>query len=449
MHRRDFIRGGVILATGGAMGARPSARSYGRVAGANDRVNVAVIGAGGRGWRNLASISGREEQEFAGGRVTGTNIVALCDVDLRREGPRQPGAARAFDEFGDAAKHHDYRKMLDELDREIDAVLISTPNHHHAPASIMAMRRGKHVYCEKPGAHSVSEARAMSRVAAEQGVATQLGTQVHSSENYRRIVELIRHGAIGEVSSCHLWLRSGWPVTDRPAETPPVPPDLRWDLWLGPAPERPYHPSYIPTRWHQWWDFGGGMLGNMGCHYTDLVFWAMGLEAPSTIESEGPRPSHPESAPDWQHVRYTFDRGPDRSPFALTWTHGPEPQGELAEHHLPEWAWGVFVGSEGRLLVSYPRHELLPEGRFADFRRPDPSIPPSVGHHQEWIDACRGEGQPSCHFGYSMRVTEAVLLGNVAYRSGRMLRWDASRLAIEDAPEAESLLRRDYRAGWM
>ena len=289
----------------------------------------------------------------------------------------------------------------------------------------------------------------MSRVAAERGVATQLGTQVHSSENYRRIVELIRHGAIGEVSACHLWLRSGRPAADRPAETPPVPPDLHWDLWIGPAPERPYHPSYIPTRWHHWWDFGGGMLGNMGCHYVDLPFWAMELEHPSTVESEGPRPPHPESAPAWQHVRYTFDRGPGRSPFTLTWTHGPEPRGDLADHPLPAWAWGVFVGSEGQLLVSYPRHELRPERKFADYRRPDPSIPPSVGHHQEWINACRGEGRPSCHFGSSMRVTEAVLLGNVAFRSGRPLRWNASRLAIENAREAESLLRRDYRKGWM
>lgn len=199
---------------------------------ANEKLGVAVIGAGGRGGDNLKAIA-----------AAGENIVALCDVDERR-------AADSFAGFPEAKKYRDYRKLLDETDRLVDAVVVSTPNHVHAPASVMAMRMGKHAYCEKPLAHSVYEARLAARVARENGVATQMGTQIHATENYRRIVELIRAGAIGEVSECHCWLSGGGSAGDRPAETPPVPAGLDWDLWLGPAPYRPYHPCYVPHDWH-------------------------------------------------------------------------------------------------------------------------------------------------------------------------------------------------------
>ncbi|MFP4192260.1 MAG: Gfo/Idh/MocA family protein [Candidatus Hydrogenedentota bacterium] len=444
MERRTFLKAGA------ALGAGWTALSYSRVAGANERVNLAFIGVGGMGGSNLAIISGRRNPDYAphAERVTGAHIAALCDVDLRREGPRSPTPAEAFDAYPDAAKYHDYRKMLDEMERDIDAVVVSTPNHSHAPASVTAMRMGKHVYCEKPGAHSVYEARVMADVAREQGVATQLGTQVHSSENFRRVVELIQAGAIGEVTACHIWLRSGTPSTGRPVDTPSVPADLHWDLWLGPAPRRPYHPTYIPTQWHRWWDFGGGIqLGNMGCHYMDLPFWALDLRHPSTIEADGPEP-HPETAPGRLHLRWIFDRGEEKPPITLTWTHGGEPRAVFAEQDFPEWTWGVFVGDKGMLLANYSQHQLWPPEDFEGYEPPEPSIPPSVGHRQEWINACKGEGEPLSHFGYSMAISETVLLGNVAYRSGRKLEWNAQQFTIDNAHEAEGFLQRGYRPGW-
>ncbi len=394
---------------------------------ANEKLGIAIIGAGGRGAANLQGV--KDE-----------NIVALCDVDERR-------AKDSFARYPDAKKYRDYRKLLDELDRQLDAVVVSAPNHIHVPASVMAMKMGKHAYCEKPLAHSVYEARLAAQVGAEKGVATQMGTQIHASENYRRIVELIRAGAIGEVRECHCWLRGGGNAGDRPKETPPVPEGLNWDLWLGPAPERPYHPCYVPHDWHYWWDFGGGAFGNMGCHYFDLAFWALDLHFPKTVEAEGP-PPHPESTPAWQHVRCQFDARGDRPPVTLTWTHGPNKPAVFAEHNLPDWAWGVFVGSEGMLLANYPKHELWPQDKYKGYERPEASIPPSVGHHKEWLDACKTGSPTTCNFDYAGAVTEAMLLGNIAYRTGETLDWDAAEMKITNCPEANELLRRDYREGW-
>jgi len=399
-----------------------SARSYQ----ANEKLNLAIIGAGGRGKSNLDAVAGE-------------NILALCDVNEQK-------AASAFAQYPEAKKYRDYRKLWDDLEDQIDAAVVSTTNHSHAPATVMALRRGKHVYGEKPGAHSVYEARIVTQVAAEQQVATQRGTQMHATDNYRRIVELIRSGAIGEVRECHIWLRSSrGALGDRPTETPPVPAWLDWDLWLGPAPSRPYHPIY--ANGHLWWDFGGGELGNMGCHYFDLPFWALELSAPLSIEAEGP-PPHPESTPAQLHVRYQFPARGERPPVTLTWTHGRQPSPIFAEHAFPAWAWSVFVGSRGMLLASYDRRMLWPEKEFADYQPPEASIPPSIGHHAEWLAACRTGSATGCHFGYAGPITEAMLLGNVAYRSGAKLQWDAAGMKVTNAPQANALLRRDYRDGW-
>ncbi len=394
---------------------------------ANEKLAIALVGAGGRGAANLQGV--KEE-----------NLVAFCDVDERR-------AADTYAKYPDVKKYADYRKLLDEMDQRLDAVVVSAPNHIHVPASVKAMRMGKHVYCEKPLAHSVYEARLAAKVAAEKGVATQMGTQIHATENYRRIVELIRGGAIGKVSQCHCWLRGGGSAGDRPTDTPPIPAGLDWDLWLGPAPERPYHPCYVPHDWHYWWDFGGGEFGNMGCHYLDLAFWALELRSPRTIEAEGP-PPHRESTPAWQHVRYRFDARGDLPPALLTWTHGPQKMAVFAEHDLPNWAWGVFVGTDGMLLVNYDKHLLWPEKKFAGFKPPEPSLPPSVGHHREWIDACKTGSPTSCGFDYSGAVTETLLLGNIAYRMSTSLQWDSAAMQFPNCPEADRLLRREYREGW-
>jgi predicted dehydrogenase len=421
MVRNTALSGVVLWLSGGR------ARSGGESP--NEKLNVAVIGAGGRGAANLGAVARTE------------NIVALCDVDERR-------AAGTFKRYPKVPKYHDYRKMLDEMDRQIDAVVVSTTNHVHAPASVTAMRMGKHAYCEKPLSHSVYEARVAAQVAAQKKVATQMGTQIHASGNFRRIVELVQSGAIGPVRRCHIWLRGGGSAGDRPKETPPIPQGLHWDLWLGPAPYRPYHPCYVPHDWHYWWDFGGGAFGNMGCHYLDLAFWALGLRYPTTVEASG-SPVHPESTPRHLHVRYEFPARDDMPPVTVTWNHGGDnPPPIFVEEKFPNWAWGVFVGDEGMLLVSYPKRMLWPESKFADFQAPEPSIPESIGHHQEWIAACKTGGPTTCNFDYSGAVTEAMLLGNVAYRVGKKLQWEPLQLKVPNCPEAEAYLRRDYREAW-
>lgn len=422
--RRHFLS---VAASGGAglliLGNSRSARSYQ----ANEKLNIAVIGAGGRGAANLSDVASE-------------NIVALCDADERR-------AASSFARFPQAKRYFDYRRLLEELDRQIDAVVVSTPNHVHVPASVTAMRMGKHAYCEKPLSHSIYEARVAARVAAEKKVATQMGTQIHATDNYRRIVELIRAGAIGTVREFHAWLRGARGAGDRPQDTPPVPEGLHWDVWLGPAPERPYHPCYVPHDWHYWWDFGGGEYGNMGCHYLDLAFWALDLRHPTTIAAEGP-PPHPESTPTQQHARYEFPARGNQPPVTVTWTQGTKPPPIFEQHPFPNWAWGVFVGSEGMLLADYGQRMLWPRDRFADFRPPEPSIPPSLGHHREWIAACKTGSPTTCNFDYSGAVTETVLLGNVAFRVGQKLEWDAANMKFPNCPEAEKYLQREYRPGW-
>ena len=393
----------------------------------NEKLNIAIIGAGGRGAANLE-------------RVSSENIVALCDVDERR-------AAGAFARYRKAKKYHDFRRMLDQLDKQIDAVVVSTPNHIHAPASITAMKMGKHCYCEKPLAHSVDEARTMAKLAAEQKVVTQMGTQIHASNNFRRVVELVQSGAIGPVREVRIRLAGGGTAGDRPKESPPVPKELKWDLWLGPAAYRPYHPCYVPHDWHYWWDFGGGPLGNMGCHYLDLAFWALDLRHPQTIESHG-SPVHPESTPKLQTVHYQFPARGKQPPVRLTWDHGQSRPPFWVEHEVPNWAWGVFVGSQGMLFVNYGKHRLAPASKFAEFQRPEPTIAPSIGHHQEWIRASKTGSPTLCNFDYSGAVTETVLLGNIAYRVGQEITWDAEQMRVTDCPQANDLLSRPYREGW-
>jgi predicted dehydrogenase len=337
--------------------------------------------------------------------------------------------------------------MLDQIPREIDAVVVSAPNHIHAPASVMAMRLGKHVYCEKPLSHSVHEARVAARVAAEQHVATQMGTQIHASPNYRRAIELLEAGAIGPVREVDVWTMAAEGGGDRPKETPPVPPTLDWDVWLGPAPYRPYHPCYLPRQWHFWWDFGGGVLGNVGCHYMDLAFWALKLRHPTTIETEGP-PVHPETTPRTMTIRYEFPARGNLPPVRLTWYQGRKSP-RVETDKVPAWGTGfLFVGEKGMLLADYTRRVLLPEDRFAGYQPPAPTIPDSIGHYAEWIAACQTGSPTGCNFDYSGALTEAALLGNAAYRAGQKLTWDAVALKATNCPKADRFIRREYRAGW-
>lgn len=435
--RRTFLQSAAVLSAGLFITPAAQATSY------YDKLRIAVIGCGGRGGGNLQSVSSE-------------HITALCDVN-------QGNLNRAAANYTEARKDKDFRRIFDKPN-EFDAVVVSTCEHTHAFATLPALQLGKHVYCEKPLTHSIWEARIIREAAAVAGVATQMGTQIHAGDNYRRVVELIQSGAIGAVSECHVWVGRSWGfqseedakkfgdivyVTDRPATADPVPADLDWDLWLGPAPERPYNNVYFPgPKWYRWWDFGNGTMSDLGSHWVDLPFWALKLRAPKTVEAFGP-PAHSELAPASMHVRYEYEADGDQPKVALSWYQGTHKPELLTNGTIPAWDSGVlFVGEKGMLLSDYGKHVLLPEDKFKDFRRPDPFIPASIGHHEEWIRACKTGEPTTCNFQYAGWLTEANHLGNVAYRVGKKLEWDAVAMKATNAPEADRLIRRAYRKGW-
>lgn len=423
-HRRDFLKhtgliGGAVL-TSGYFSSLPAAESTSP----NEKLNIGCIGTA-------------HQARFSIDNVRGENVVALCDIDDNYLGQ---GAA----EFPRAAKFNDFRQLLEMPN--LDAVTVCTPDHVHAPATVMALRLGKHVYCEKPLTHDVYEARLVAQTAAQATTATQMGTQIHASDNYRRVVEILQSGAIGPVREVHTWAGRQWGGGDRPKDTPPVPPHLHWDLWLGPAPERPYHSTYLPANWRKWWDFGGGNLADMACHHMDLPFWALKLRAPSAIEAEGP-PVHPETCPLGLIVRYEFAARGDLPPVKLTWYDGDRIPPTI--HGTATGGGGnLFVGERGMLRADYGSWKLYPEPDFAGYQPPEPTIERSIGHHAEWIRACKTGSPTTCNFDYSGALTEAVLLGDVAYRLGQRIAWDTERLKVENCPAAEALIRRPYRKGW-
>lgn len=425
MRRRTFLKSvgwgaGFVILKGGAL-------TYA----ANEKLRVGAIGIAGQGAYNINNVA-----------AAGGEIVALCDVHTSR---KEVAAMR--ERFPNASFYTDYRLLLDK--EKLDAVIVSTPDHTHAPATLLALKAGCHVYCEKPLTHTVHEARLVSETARKYKRVTQMGTQIHAGSNYRRVVEWIESGAIGEVREVHVWCGRSFGGVDRPKETPPVPEGLDWDLWLGPAPYRPYHPTYVPFWWRRWWDFGGGTLADMGCHYIDLAFWALKLRHPTVVAAEGPKP-HPESAAVWLIVHYEFPARDNLPPVKLTWYDGGKRPKYFDEPGLlPKWGDGVlFVGSKGMLIADYGQHRLLPEKQFANVPRPKPSIPESVGHHREWVQACKNNGQTLCHFDYAGPLTETVLLGVAAYRLQRPIHWDAARCQAVNDPEAERFLRKEYRRGW-
>lgn len=438
--RRRFLQGTAAAAAAASGFAAPAIVSGRNL---NEKLRIAVIGCGGRGGSNLQSVASEQ-------------ITVVCDVNsqaLDGAAQRHPGAR----------KEVDFRKVYDHAS-EFDAVVVSTCEHTHAFATLPALQLGKHVYCEKPLTHNVWEARKIREAAAKAKVATQMGIQIHAGANYRRVVELIQTGAIGPVSEVHVWVGRAWglqspeeakangdivSVQERPreAETPPA--HLNWDLWLGPAPARPYHNVYFPgPKWYRWWDFGNGTMSDLGSHWIDLPFWALKLDYPRTIEASGP-PPHPELAPASMQVAYEYGQRGELPPVKLTWYQGKNRPPLIAEGKIPGWDSGVlFVGSKGMLLSDYGKHVLLPEERFVDFKRPEPFLAPSIGHHEEWIRAAKTGGPTTCDFEYSGWLTEANHLGNVAYRVGKKLEWDAQSLRATNAPEADPLIRREYRSGW-
>ncbi|MBN1421064.1 MAG: Gfo/Idh/MocA family oxidoreductase [Planctomycetes bacterium] len=424
--RRAFLRHSALAS--GAFWLSRGRLSAG--AAPSEQLNLAAVGVGGRGEANL-SILHRE----------GVRIVALCDVDEDRGGP-------AFKRYSWAKKYRDFRRMLDEMEKDIDAVVVSTPDHTHAPASVMAMKMGKHCYCEKPLAHCVYEARTMAEVAAKAKVVTQIGTQHHAEPKTHQAVEVVRSGAIGPIRECHVWIGGHRGGGERPKDTPPVPAYLAWDLWIGPRPYRPYHPVYAPYGWRFWWDFGTGETGNNGVHIMDFAVWALRLGPPLTTEAEGP-PVSPETSPTWMHVRHTFPARDDMPPVTVDFYHKEDGPPVLREHGIPHKESGVlFMGEKGILFATYGDWKLYPEKTFADFELPAPTIPKSIGHHREWLEACKAGGSVTCPFDYGGALTETVLLGNVAYRTGEKLRWDAKAMKAANCPAADPYIHEPYREGW-
>ena len=409
----------------------------------NGKLNIAAIGVGGRGGSNL-------------GDVSSENIVALCDVN-------EKNLASAAAHHKSAKTFKDFRKLYEEL-KDYDAVVVSTTEHTHAFATLPALKLKKHVYCEKPLTRDVREAQIIIQAAKEAGVATQMGTQIHAGENFRRVVELIRAKAIGSVREAHVWVGRAWGwqtaeeakahndivhVMDRPKEAMTPPKDVDWELWLGPAPYRPYHDVYLPgPKWYRWWDFANGTMSDLGSHWNDLPFWALDLDQPLTIEANGP-PPHAEIAPASMTAKYVYGPRGDRPGLTLTWYQGTHKPAILKDAGIPTWDSGVlFVGEKGMLLSDYDKHLLLPEDKFKGFEHPKPTIPPSLGHHKEWIHAAKTGAPTTCNFGYSGPLTIANHLGGVAFRAGKRLEWDAKAMKFSNAPDANAFLGREYRKGW-
>ncbi len=409
----------------------------------SEKLNIAGIGVGGMGNSNLRQL----ESE---------NIVALCDVDHEY-------AAKTFERYPKAKIYTDFRKMLDKQ-KDIDAVVIATPDHTHAFISMEAMRRGKHVYCQKPLTHDVYESRMLAKAAQETGVTTQMGIQGHSGEGIRLICEWIWDGAIGEVREVDAWCslsyypfgHAGWSSkwSRRPKDTPPVPSTLDWDLWLGPAPERPYHPAYHPAVWRCWWDFGCGMMGDRGAHTLDPVFSALKLGYPTSVEATS-LDLNPDTHPIASIVTYQFPQRDNMPPVKLTWYEGVRPPRptELEDgRRMGHTEGGVlFKGSKGKLVAGVygegPR--LIPEGRMKAYKKPAKTIPRvEDSHEQDWVRACKS-GQPAgADFEYSGLLTEVCLLGNVAKRVDDRIEWDGDKMKVTNHLQANKYIRTPYREGW-
>jgi len=411
----------------------------------NEKLNIAGVGIGGQGGHDI-------------NQMKSENIVALCDVDSAH-------AAGLFKQFPNAKTYRDFREMLDK-EKGIDGVVVGTPDHLHAFVSIAAMQHGKHVYCEKPLTHSVWEARQMTEAARRYKVATQMGNQGQASEGTRRLAEWIQAGAIGPVAEAHIWtdrpsnglFNEYWPQgIARPKETPPVPSTLDWDLWLGPAPERPYHPAYVPFKWRGWWDFGTGALGDIGCHSFDPVFRALKLGAPLSVEASSSRVNE-ETYPLASIVTYHFPARGDMPPVKLTWYDGglrpPRPEDLEDGRSLPTTGM-MLVGKDGKIVGERFGGRIIPDARRTEFQDLPKTLPRSPGHYKEWIDACKGGKPGGSNFDWAGPLTETVLLGNVALRlrmreemTTKRLLWDSANMRFTNSDEANKYLRREYRKGW-
>ena len=466
--RREFLKQSALAAAGFTIVPRYVLGGKGFIP-PSDKLNVAIVGAGGKGEDHIRTIRGKE------------NIVAFCDVDDRR-------AAWAYKEFPDVPRFKDFRKMLDAMAKDIDGVMVATPDHTHAVIALAAMQLGKHVYVEKPLTHSIAEARQLLEAARQYKFVTQMGNQGASMDCNAEVAEWIEAGVIGKVERVHVWTnRPVWPQgVPTPQTADPVPPELDWDLWLGPAPMRPYNKAYLPFRWRGWWDYGTGALGDMGCHLIDVPFRALKLTAPSAVEASATtvwsgdfvEANYPDSCPPSSMVKIDFPERPGFPACELWWYDGgirPMRPAELGPNEkFGTWDGGmIFEGSKGKMLCGIygENPTLLPTIRMKDFKKPKATQPRYKDPHQiVWTKACKGEGQASSPFETAVPLTEALLIGNLAVRMfdykklqagktptswapydypGRLrLEWDAVNLRVKNSDEANSFVSRVYRQGW-
>lgn len=407
----------------------------------NSRLNVALIGLGNQGNHQV-------------GGMKGQNVVALVDCDSRMAG-------KAVEAFPGAKMYTDFRKMYDEMEKDIDAVCISTPDHTHFHPAIRAIRAKKHLYLEKPMAHSVAECRMITDEAKANGVATQLGCQRHAYPNMHRVVELIKSGAIGNVTEVHSWINSDRGMPAAPTKFVDPPKEIDWELWTGPAKFKPYavstvggkadQPTYAPYNWRFWWDFGTGETGNWACHILDIPYWALDLKYPIKVSAQGPDVD-PDRTPKEMYCVFTYPN------VALHWMQTKNPPCK-AKYNLPDAFKdgsikfssmnNLFVGSKGMLLAGFDKHVLLPEESFVDFKYPEQTIPKSPGFHKEWINAAHGGIPATCNFDYSGPMAETAILGNTAFKAGRKsFDWDAAKMIAKNCPEVQAALKPEFRSGW-
>jgi hypothetical protein len=475
----------------------------------SEKLNLAFVGIGTRGSFDLRELDHLNQ-----------NIVALCDVDWREWAPMAQGARNesakkapaALDtaarfspiqcvgQYPQAKKYDDWRLMLQEQEKNIDGVVVATPDHHHAPVALTAMKMRKHVYVEKPMCHSIEEARAMIAAERKYKVTTQTGNQGHSSEDCRNIVEWVRDGLIGDVKEVHLWRHlfgltagMGSPLAGAPiqltyenvpkivAEDYPVPEGLLWDLWLGPAKFRPYNPLYVPIRWRAWLDFGTGNLGDFINHVLDPVAWALDLEYPNRVEAD------PEAGYDWStnkqiyplqaQVRWDFPARGKKPPVAVYYHWGPNsgtiprPPGWKEGEDKFSTDGGILYGSKGALYfgaiyASLPlsastggyrpvtwgtpeKLRIYPPELDKEYKRPVPTLPRPFNHWADWVESAKVGKPAGSHFGYGGVLTEVALMGDIACtQKGKILEYDAKAGRFKNNDEANKLIKGSYREGW-
>ena len=420
----------------------------------SDTLRIAGVGVGGMGRRYIQGCAGER-------------IIALCDVD-------HSFAAPVFRKYAEARVYRDFRQMFDKEEKNIDAVIVATPDHNHAIITMGALRLRKHVYCAKPLTHSIFEARQISAAAGEAKVATQMSVQSCASDGACSTAELLLSGVIGPVREVHVWTEHPlYPAgLTRPNDTPAEPYGLDWDLWIGPAPHRPYHPAYHPWIWRSWWDFGSGTVGDMACHAMHVFYNALQLGAPARVYASrttmrgGYFHMHPDGSEDLPPliqtpetesyssvISWEFPARQSQPPLAMHWYDGgirPHRPIELDSRTAMPSSGLLFVGEKGKMMTGYSggKAMLLPEAKFRDFQAPPKTLTRTIGHYKEWVQACKGGKPASCNFDFASRMTEIAQLGTIAARAARLLEWDAERMTITNDPEANGWVNPPYRTGW-